>query len=331
MKFVFAGTPPFAAAALAALLDAGHEAVLVLCQPDRPAGRGMKVQPGAVSALAQSRGIEVFQPLTLRRVARDGAVRPEGVQAQQRLASAFDAGARCMIVAAYGLILPQEVIDMPALGCINIHASLLPRWRGAAPIQRAIEAGDSRSGITLMRMDAGLDTGPMLLTAETPIDSTTSAARLHDTLASIGARLVVEAMPQLDQLVPVPQPDSGVTYAAKLDKAEARLDFGAAAAVVARKIMAFDPVPGATAELDGQSIKLWQAHVVQGRGSPGTVLAADRDDAIVIACGSDAVAVTELQRAGAKRLPARAFLAGMSIAPGAVFESSAGPVAPGFN
>ncbi|CAN5296063.1 methionyl-tRNA formyltransferase [soil metagenome] len=328
MKFVFAGTPPFAAAALAALLDAGHEALLVLSQPDRAAGRGLKVQPGAVSALAQSRGIEVFQPLTLRRVARDGSSRPEGIQAQQRLAEAFDAGARCMVVAAYGLILPQEGIDMPALGCINIHASLLPRWRGAAPIQRAIEAGDTRTGITLMRMDAGLDTGPMLMTGEIAIDATTTAASLHDSLAAIGARLIVEALPQLDRLVPVPQPEAGVTYAAKLDKAEARIDFSADAAQVARRIMAFDPVPGAVGELDGQSIKLWRAQVVEGRGAPGTVLRSD--DAVVIACGNGAVAVTELQRAGGKRLAARAFLAGLPVAPGAVFAAVAA-VAPGFN
>lgn len=295
MKLIFAGTPEFAAAALDALVAAGHEIALVLTQPDRPAGRGMKLKPSAVKTRALAHGLRVEQPTSLK-----------GDEAQGMLRAV---GAELMVVAAYGLILPQAVLDIPARGCLNIHASLLPRWRGAAPIQRAILAGDAETGITIMQMDAGLDTGDMLSLHVTPIADDDTATSLHDKLAAQGALAIVEALARLDACTPVKQPQEGVTYAAKLSKDEARLDWSRPAAELARAIRAYNPAPGAHTLLGGEALKLWNARVAEGRGEPGRVLAAGADG-VIVACGDGAVALTELQAAGGKRLGARDFAAG---------------------
>jgi methionyl-tRNA formyltransferase len=303
MKIIFAGTPEFAAVALAAILDAGHDIALVLTQPDRPAGRGMALQASAVKRLALARGIPVFQPASLK-----DAVAQDVVRAVE---------ADLMVVAAYGLILPQSVLDMPRLGCLNIHASLLPRWRGAAPIQRAILAGDAETGVCIMQMEAGLDTGPVLLSEAIPIGSADTTATLHDALALLGGHLIVAALARLP-LSAVMQPDSGVTYAAKIDKAESVIDWARPAVEIDRHIRAFNPFPGASARLDGGVIKIWRAAPVSGQGVPGEVLSADRDG-IVVACGDQALRVSELQKAGGKRLSAAEFLAGNVVLPGARF------------
>ena len=296
MKLIFAGTPEFAAQALAALITAGHQLALVLTQPDRPSGRGMALRPSPVKALALEHGIEVFQPPTLRDAA-----------AQARLQAV---GADAMIVAAYGLILPQAVLDLPRFGCINIHASLLPRWRGAAPIQRAILAGDAESGVCIMQMEAGLDTGPVLLSAALPIAEDETAGSLHDRLAELGARLIVAALEKLP-LAALPQADEGVTYAAKIEKSEALLDWNLSAQQLARQVRAFNPFPGALATLGKLSVKVWRASAEAGEGSPGTILASDRAG-ILVACGEGVLRLTELQKAGGKRLSAAQFLAGIS-------------------
>ncbi|TCP15259.1 methionyl-tRNA formyltransferase [Crenobacter luteus] len=301
MKLIFAGTPDFAARALAALIAAGHEIALVLTQPDRPAGRGMKLTPSPVKALALEHGLRVEQPLSLRT--------PE---AQAMLA---EVAADAMIVAAYGLILPPAVLDIPARGCLNIHASLLPRWRGAAPIQRAIEAGDAETGVVIMQMDAGLDTGDMLLTRRVAIDAGDTGGTLHDKLAEAGAEAIVAALAELPALVPVPQPEDGATYAKKLTKAEGAIDWTQDADAIARRIRAFNPVPGAFTTLAGQPLKLWQASAEAGDGEPGRVLAADAAG-VVVAAGQGAVRVTELQAPGGKRLTARDFVAGRALAAG---------------
>ncbi|MDN0083068.1 methionyl-tRNA formyltransferase [Crenobacter sp. SG2305] len=295
MKLIFAGTPEFAAQALAALIAAGHEIALVLTQPDRPAGRGMKLKPSPVKALALEHGLRVEQPLSLKTE-----------EAQSMLA---EIGAELMVVAAYGLILPRAVLEIPARGCLNIHASLLPRWRGAAPIQRAIEAGDKETGITIMQMDVGLDTGDMLSIYPVAIAADETGASLHDKLAEIGAHAIVDTLAKLDGLTPVKQPEEGVTYAQKLSKAEAQLDWNQPADELARRIRAFNPVPGATTLLDGEPVKLWLAEAVAGSGAPGEVLAADTDG-VVVATGEGAVRVSLLQAAGGKRLAARDFVAG---------------------
>ncbi|RXZ44581.1 methionyl-tRNA formyltransferase [Crenobacter cavernae] len=295
MKLIFAGTPDFAARALAALIAAGHEIALVLTQPDRPAGRGMKLKPSPVKALALEHGLTVEQPVSLKT--------PE---AQAMLA---ELGADVMVVAAYGLILPQAVLDIPARGCLNIHASLLPRWRGAAPIQRAIEAGDAESGVVIMQMDAGLDTGDMLLTHKVDIAPAETGATLHDKLAEAGAEAIVAALAELDQLVEETQPHDGVTYAQKLSKAEAEVDWMQDAETIARRIRAFNPVPGAFTLLDGQALKLWFAEAADGNGRPGEVLHADANG-VLVAAGSGAVRVTELQAPGGKRMGARDFVLG---------------------
>ncbi len=304
MKLIFAGTPEFAAEALAALIAAGHEIPLVLTQPDRPAGRGMALQPSAVKRLALEHGIEVFQPLTLK-----------DAEAQARIAAV---GAEVMVVAAYGLILPQVVLDMPKFGCLNIHASLLPRWRGAAPIQRALLAGDAETGVCIMQMEAGLDTGPVLLRDAFAIGAEDTTATLHDRLASLGGRLIVEALAGL----PLPaeaQPADGVTYAQKIEKAEALIDWRQPAAVLDRHIRAFNPFPGAQARFGGNTVKLWKAAPVAGDGEPGSILAVDRQQ-IVVACGEGALAVSELQKAGCKRLPVQQFLAGHPLQVGDRFD-----------
>lgn len=294
MKLIFAGTPEFAAQALSAIIVAGHEVALVLTQPDRPAGRGMTLQPSAVKKIAQEHGIEVFQPLTLK-----------DAEAQAKIAAV---GAEVMVVAAYGLILPQLVLDLPRLGCLNIHASLLPRWRGAAPIQRALLAGDKETGVCIMQMEAGLDTGPVLLRAAFDIAADDTTASLHDKLAGLGAQLIADALSRLPLPAEV-QPGEGVTYAHKIEKLEAAIDWSKSAAELDRHIRAFNPFPGAQAVFAGQTVKLWAARPVDGGGEKGSILAVDRKN-IVIACGQGALAVSELQKAGGKRLPVQQFLAG---------------------
>jgi methionyl-tRNA formyltransferase len=314
MRVIFAGTPDFARAALETLHRSGFEIPLVLTQPDRPAGRGMKLQASPVKQFALAHGIPVAQPRSLR---LDGKY-PEDAAAARAAIEAARADA--MVVAAYGLILPQWTLDQPRLGCLNIHASLLPRWRGAAPIHRAIEAGDAETGVTIMQMDAGLDTGAMLLTGRLPIDARDTTASLHDKLASLGARLVVEALEiaACGGLAPVAQPAEGVTYAHKIEKAEAALDWSQPAAVLERRIRAFDPFPGAAGTVGGETLKLWSAQVVPGHGAPGTVLSVD-DAGVAVACGEGALLLTQLQRAGGKRLPVAEFLRGFQLAPGMVF------------
>jgi methionyl-tRNA formyltransferase len=304
VRLIFAGTPEFSAQALKAIVDAGHQVVLVLTQPDRPSGRGMAMHASPVKVLAQSLGIDVFQPPSLR-----------DPLAQERLRAV---GAEAMVVAAYGLILPQAVLDLPNLGCLNIHASLLPRWRGAAPIQRAILAGDTTTGVCIMHMEAGLDTGPVLLSGELPISSEDTAGSLHDKLAGLGARLIVEALGKIP-MASVVQPESGVTYAAKIIKAEAQLDWRQSAEQLDLQVRAFNPFPGAVTHLNGTSIKVWEARPESGIGLPGTILSSGKNG-IVVACGAGALRLTELQKAGGKRLAAGQFLAGMPAPAGVCLD-----------
>jgi methionyl-tRNA formyltransferase len=371
MRILFAGTPAFARTALARLHAAGVEVVLVLTQPDRPAGRGMKLQASPVKQFALEHGLPVAQPRSLR---LDGKYPDDAAQARDAIAAAR---ADAMVVAAYGLILPQWVLDamgtagptqgaqaplggsapreagsvgVPGaagptqgaqapvgggapreagnvgarrLGCFNIHASLLPRWRGAAPIHRAIEAGDAQTGVTIMQMDAGLDTGDMLLAEPLAIRPDDTTASLHDRLADLGARLMVEALElaACGGLRPVPQPAEGVTYAHKIEKAEAVIDWRQPAAVIARRVRAFDPFPGAQSTLSGEIIKLWSAHaqLTAKAGVPGQVLAVAADG-IRVQTGEGVLVVTELQRAGGKRLPVADFLRGQRLEAGQVFD-----------
>ncbi len=311
LRVGFAGTPEFSRLALHAILDAGFNVPLVLTQPDRPSGRGLKLTPSAVKQLALEHSIPVAQPRSLR---LDGKY-PDEAQAAQTtlLAAKLDV----LVVAAYGLILPAWVLEMPTYGCLNIHASLLPRWRGAAPIQRAIESGDTHTGVTIMQMDVGLDTGDMLLVESLPILATDSAASLHDKLAEQGARLIVAALQALPQgsLTPVVQPAIGVTYAAKLDKAEAALDLTQSADLLARRIRAFNPVPGATILLPGinEPVKVWQAIALDSlrHDNPGAVLQKSAQG-IDVACAQGTLRLLELQRPGGKRQPASAFVQGWS-------------------
>lgn len=299
MRLAFAGTPAFAAAALRAVLNAGHEVPLVLTQPDRPAGRGMKMQALAVKTVALEHGLSLLQPAGLR---LDGR---HGVDARSAQAALLAAQPEVMVVVAYGLILPAWTLALPRWGCVNIHASLLPRWRGAAPIQRAIEAGDGHTGITIMQMEAGLDTGALLLAHELPIEADDTSARLHDRLAVLGARVIVEALERLPrgELKSTPQPSSGVTYAHKIDKQEAVLDWRLAAEALERRVRAFDPFPGATLDDRGQTLKLWRARVRDWRGDPGEVLGT-LPGPLVVACGRGALELLELQRPGGRRRPA---------------------------
>jgi len=297
MRLGFAGTPEFAAVALRALLAAGHQVELVLTQPDRAAGRGLAVRPSAVKELAQAAGLRLLQPATLR----------DAVVQEEIRASRLEA----LIVAAYGLILPQAVLDLRRWGCINIHASLLPRWRGAAPIQRAILAGDRETGISIMQMDAGLDSGPVLLAAGQAIRDDDTAASLHDRLATQGAELVVKVLERLP-LPGWPQPQSGVTHAAKIGKAEAMLDWRLAAELLARQVRAFNPQPGASCVLNGKALKVWTARPVVGSGSPGLIIGAAHDG-LLIACGEGALCVEEVQQAGGRRLAVAQFLNGTAV------------------
>ena len=304
MKIIFAGTPEFAAVALKALADAGHAIPLVLTQPDRPAGRGMAMQASPVKTLALALGCEVFQPPTLKDAA-----------AQERIRAV---AADLMVVAAYGLILPQAVLDMPRLGCLNIHASLLPRWRGAAPIHRAIAAGDRETGVCIMQMEAGLDTGPVLARAVTPIAADETTASLHDRLAEMGARLAVDVVSRLP-LAAEQQAREGVTYAAKIDKSEAWADWRQTADELDQRIRAFNPFPVVQTSLGGTVIKIWRARPVVGEGLPGMILRVDKAG-IVVACGAGALSIEELQKAGGKRLPVGQFLAGHAVTVGQGFE-----------
>ncbi len=323
MKLVFAGTPEFARIALARLHAAGHEIALVLTQPDRPAGRGLKLQASAVKQFALEQGLPLAQPRSLR---LDGKYPDDAAAARQVLAAVQ---ADAMVVAAYGLILPQWVLDLPLKGCFNIHASLLPRWRGAAPIHRAIEAGDAQTGVTIMQMDAGLDTGDMLLAQALPIMASDTSGSLHDRLAALGARLIVLALEQAASgaLKPLPQPATGVTYAHKIEKHEAAIDWAQDAALIARRVRAFNPFPGAIAMLNGESLKIWLAEVEPGTPpadtEPGSIVAVS-PVGIAVAATNSIVRITELQRPGAKRLGVAEFLRGFDLRPGMRFERRGG-------
>ena len=310
MKVVFAGTPEFAAVALQALHEAGFEIPLVLTQPDRPAGRGMQLQPSAVKQYAVAHGIEVLQPLSLRTDSKDPVRAEQALAAHARLLSTpYDV----MVVAAYGLILPRATLDIKP--CLNIHGSLLPRWRGAAPIHRAIEAGDIETGITIMEMEEGLDTGPMLLTQTVAIGPHDTTGIVHDKLAALGGKMIVEALRKMQhgQLEAVVQPEEGVNYAAKISKEEAALDFKQSAVELDRKIRAFNPFPGAHGTVNGVVVKLWAAELAEGHGAPGQVLSADAQHGIVVACGAGALRLTTLQKPGGKRLPALDFIKGFAL------------------
>ncbi|MGF6739631.1 methionyl-tRNA formyltransferase [Paraburkholderia atlantica] len=322
LRVIFAGTPEFAAAALAAIHRAGFAVPLVLTQPDRPAGRGMKLQASPVKRYAQEHGLAVAQPTSLRRAGKYPEEAAAGIE--QLRATPHDV----MVVAAYGLILPQEVLDIPRFGCINIHASLLPRWRGAAPIHRAIEAGDAQTGITLMQMDAGLDTGAMISEVRTPISADDTTATLHDRLAEEGAQLIVDALIELERsgkLASTPQPADGVTYAEKIAKHEAALDWRRPAEALARQVRAFDPFPGGAGTLDdGNTVKIWAATAVASPASgssktPGTITEVSADG-VLVACGEGALRLTQLQKPGGKRLPVREFLAGSPLVAGQRFQ-----------
>jgi methionyl-tRNA formyltransferase len=317
LKLVFAGTPEFAAVALAALHQAGHEIALVLSQPDRPAGRGMKLQASAVKQFALAHHMPVAQPRSLR---VDGKYADDAQAAQQALLAA---GADAMVVAAYGLILPQWVLDLPRLGCFNIHASLLPRWRGAAPIHRAIEAGDSHTGISIMQMDAGLDTGDMLLVQSLPILPTDSTGALHDRLAALGGELMVQALSLAAQgsLRPVQQPLQGISYASKIDKSEAAIDWTQSAQTICQRIRAFNPFPGASTQLNGEVLKIWAAEVSPDAAPPASQcgqIVGLSPSAIEVAATDSVLTITELQRPGGKRLGVADFLRGTALQVGQV-------------
>ncbi|MEP6965235.1 MAG: methionyl-tRNA formyltransferase [Polaromonas sp.] len=353
MRLIFAGTPEFARVALAQLHAAGHDIALVLTQPDRPAGRGMKLQASSVKQFAQSHHIPVAQPRSLR---LDGKYPEDAAAARDAIETAVNAGADVMVVAAYGLILPQWVLDdmsanersagppeassAPAggsalhevksvgarkLGCFNIHASLLPRWRGAAPIHRAIEAGDSETGITIMQMDAGLDTGDMLLTETIAITHADTTGTLHDRLAGLGGEMIVRALALAGrgELQPVRQPEAGVSYAHKIEKGEARVNWQDSAESIGRRIRAFDPFPGASSQLGGEIIKLWDYEkdsTLKPSGIDyGTILSVN-EAGVRVACGQGVLRLTALQRAGGKRLAVADFLHGFALAPGMMFD-----------
>ena len=307
LRIIFAGTPDFAAPALAALIEAGHKIVLVLTQPDRPSGRGMKLKASPVKELALQHGIEVFQPETLK-----------DASAQSRIE---EAKADVMIVAAYGLIIPTNVLNMPRLGCYNIHASLLPRWRGAAPIQRSLLAGDKETGVTIMEVVPALDAGAMISKGIVTITELDTAQTLHDALAKTGAELMVQAMEKLSKngaLDSTPQDESLVTYAEKLQKSEATIDWNKSADAISKQVRAFNPFPVATAILNGEVCRIWMATKKPGKGRAGEVIATN--ETIDVACGEDVLCIHELQLPGGKRLKAREFLTGRQLTVGTQFE-----------
>ena len=308
MKIVFAGTPEFASIALEAIRKSGHDIELVLTQPDRPAGRGMKLQPSAVKKTALEYGIPVEQPVSLKISGKYGE------EAQQVYDRIRMIAPDVMVVVAYGLILPKEFLDIPKYGCLNIHASLLPRWRGAAPIQRAIEAGDRETGISIMQMEEGLDTGPVLLKDSIAIDKNVNALQLHDQLAALGGKMIVSALERLDTLAAMPQDETDANYAAKILKEEAALDFTLDATAISDKIRAFNPFPGCVGHFNGVPLKIWKAETGNTQsGSPaGKVLSAD-ENGILVACGNGTVNILELQKPGAKRLPVSEFIKGFSF------------------
>ena len=295
MRLIFMGSPDFSVPVLDALVEAGHDIACVYCQPPRPAGRGKKHRPTPVEARADALGLPVRHPASL--------ASPE----EQAAFAALEAD--IAVVVAYGLILPRPILDAPTHGCLNIHASLLPRWRGAAPIHRAIMAGDAETGICIMQMEAGLDTGPVLLSRATAIGAEETTGELHDRLSAIGAALIVEALSRLDSLTPRPQPDTGITYAAKIDKSEARIDWTRPAGEIDRRIRGLSPFPGAWCLHEGERLKLLGARLAEGSGAPGEVL----DDDLTIACGSGAVQITRLQKAGRGAQDAAEFLRGTSL------------------
>jgi methionyl-tRNA formyltransferase len=297
MRVVFMGTPDFSVPVLDALVDAGHDIVAVYCQPPRPAGRGKKDRPTPVHQRAEELGLDVRHPLNFK--------------AEESVAEFADLKADIAVVVAYGLILPQVILDAPKQGCLNIHASLLPRWRGAAPIHRAIMAGDKATGVCIMQMEAGLDTGPVLLRKETDILLTDTTLILHDRLAEIGSSAIVEALGRLDQLTPVVQSEDGVTYAKKIEKAEAQIDWTGSAEEVDRHIRGLSPFPGAWFADGDQRVKVLMSHVVQGAGEAGEII-----DQVSVACGSGAVALTRLQRAGKGAMDADVFTRGYPLANG---------------
>jgi len=302
MRLIFMGTPEFSVSVLDQLVSAGHEIVCVYSQPPRPAGRGKKPRPSPVQKRAEELGLQVRTPLNFK----------DEVDRQ-----AFaDLNAEAAVVVAYGLILPQAILDAPERGCFNIHASLLPRWRGAAPIQRAIMAGDATSGVCIMQMEAGLDTGAVLHRAETPIMATDTTATLHDRLADMGSALMVEALAKIDTLIPEPQPEAGMTYAAKIDKAEAKIDWSKPAVEVDRLIRGISPFPGAWFELNGERVKALLSGLVNENGAAGTAL----DDSLTIACGEGAVRLLKVQKAGKGPQPAEVFLLGTKVPAGAVLD-----------
>ncbi|AZV76612.1 methionyl-tRNA formyltransferase [Parasedimentitalea marina] len=301
MRVIFMGTPEFSVPVLEALVEAGHEIAAVYCQPPRPAGRGKKDRPTPVHARAVELGLQVRHPVSLKTS-----------EAQDEFAAL---GADIAVVVAYGLILPQVILDAPTKGCLNIHASLLPRWRGAAPIHRAIMAGDAETGICIMQMEAGLDTGPVLLREGTAIGEEETTAQLHDRLSEMGASLIVTALRHLDGLSPDVQPADGVTYASKIDKAEARIDWSRPAVEVDRQIRGLSPFPGAWSELGGQRVKVLASKLAEGQGNPGQVLAEN----LTVACGSGAVELLRLQRAGKGAQDRDIFLRGFPVTPGDCF------------
>ncbi len=310
MKIVFAGTPDFAAKALEALIHAGHQIELVLSQPDKPAGRGMKLTPCPVKILAQKHGLDLIQPSSLRK----------DLEAREAIAST---GADLMIVAAYGIIIPADILEMPRYGAINIHASILPRWRGAAPIQRAILAGDDKTGITLMQMDEGLDTGNIIRIIETPIQEKETAGSLHDRLAAIGAESIVELLkipPEAKRYPSTVQDNESSTYATKIEKTEAILHWNLPAQEILRKIRAYNPYPGSTCRMGDSAVKIWEACIVERNAtSPGQILEAGKNG-IIVSCAKDAISILKLQKAGGKKMDAAQFVAGNSLIAGTVLE-----------
>lgn len=294
MRLIFMGSPDFSVPILDALHAAGHDIAAVYCQPPRPAGRGKKDRPTAVHARAEALGLTVHHPISLKT--------PEALETFQSHT------ADIAVVVAYGLILPQSILDAPTQGCLNIHASLLPRWRGAAPIHRAIMAGDIDTGICIMQMEAGLDTGPVLTRHTTPIGPTETTGELHDRLAALGASAITQALNTLPTLTPKPQPDTGVTYAHKIDKSEARIDWTKPAAEVSAHIRGLAPFPGAWCEMDGDRLKLLGAETTDATGTPGEILAP-----LTVACGTGAVKITKLQRPGKQAMDTDTALRGITL------------------